>query len=269
MNVKLLLVGCGKMGTAMLEGWLGQGVAPQNITVVDPAQGAALQDRLGINGVVDAADLPEALCPDVIILAVKPQMMDAALPAYQQYVADGSLFLSIAAGKTIGYFERALSPQAAILRTMPNTPAAVGRGITVGCANSNVTDDQRKLGQTLLEAVGAFGWVGNEGLMDAVTAVSGSGPAYVFLLAEVMAAAGIKMGLPEDLAKQLARQTVSGAGELMRQSPEEPSTLRENVTSPGGTTAAALAVLMADDALGPLMEQAIDAATRRSKELAG
>lgn len=266
---KLLLVGCGKMGSAMLEGWLSQGIAPSDVTVIDPMQANILSKRLGVNGLASADDLTGNENPDVIILAVKPQMMDDALPAYKAIAGKNTLLLSIAAGKTIGYFENIFGADAAILRTMPNTPAAVGRGMTVGCANSNVSAEQKQLGQKLLEAVGTFGWVEDESLMDAVTAVSGSGPAYVFLLAEVMAKAGVKMGLPEDLAKQLARQTVSGAGELMNQSSEEASTLRENVTSPGGTTAAALAVLMADDALGPLMDKAIEAATKRSKELAG
>ncbi len=269
MDTKLLLVGCGKMGSAMLEGWLERGMPPSNITIVDPHHTAQEKKRLGISYKKDAADLASDYSPNIISLAVKPQVMDTVVPAYKGLVAKSPVFLSIAAGKPLSYFESILGTDAAIVRTMPNTPAAVRRGITVGCANGLANADQKELCQSLLEAVGDFAWIEEEALMDSVTALSGSGPAYVFLLAEVMAEAGIQAGLPEDLARKLARITVSGSGELMNQSPEEPATLRQNVTSPGGTTAAALAVLMAENALQPLMTKAIAAATRRSKELAG
>jgi pyrroline-5-carboxylate reductase len=194
--------------------------------------------------------------------------MDAAVPAYRRLANDGTLFVSIAAGKTIGFFEKHLGP-VAVIRAMPNTPAQVGRGISVACANGKVKADQRALAERLLSSVGEVGWVDDEELIDAVTAVSGSGPAYVFLLAECLAAAGEAVGLPKDLAMRLARATVSGAGELLHQSKESAEKLRQNVTSPGGTTLAALNVLMADDGLRPLMIKAVQAAARRSRELAG
>ncbi|TAN62004.1 MAG: pyrroline-5-carboxylate reductase, partial [Magnetospirillum sp.] len=197
-----------------------------------------------------------------------PQVMAEVLPPYGRFAA--AVFLSIAAGKPIAFFRSHLGDGAAIVRAMPNTPAAVRRGITVCCPGAGVDAPRRALCQSLLEAVGEVGWVEDESLMDAVTAVSGSGPAYVFLLAEVMAAAGIAQGLPPELAARLARATVSGAGELLRQSSDSAEQLRKNVTSPGGTTAAALAVLMADGGgLPGLMDAAVAAAARRGRELAG
>ena len=260
---KILLVGCGKMGSAMLAGWLDRGMAAADMVVVEPS-GA----ELPVTVVPDAAAIPAGFAPDVVVLAVKPQVMAQVLPAYARF--GEAVFLSIAAGKTIPFFETHLGDAAAVVRAMPNTPAAVRRGIAVCCANPRVDRGRRALCQDLLEAVGEVAWLEDESLMDAVTAVSGSGPAYVFLLAEVMAAAGAAQGLPPDLATRLARATVSGSGELLRQSGEAAEQLRRNVTSPGGTTAAALAVLM-DEAAGmaPLMEKAVAAATRRGKELAG
>ncbi|MBI2235947.1 MAG: pyrroline-5-carboxylate reductase [Magnetospirillum sp.] len=260
---KVLLVGCGKMGSAMLAGWLDRGLATADVVVVEPS-GAAFP----VTVVADHAAIPADFSPDVVVVAVKPQVMAQALPPYARF--GGAVFLSIAAGKTIAFFETHLGGGAAIVRAMPNTPAAVRRGVTVCCASGAVDAAGRELCQGLLEAVGEVGWVEDEGLMDAVTAVSGSGPAYVFLLAEVMAAAGVAQGLPAELAVRLARATVSGAGELLRQSSEAAGQLRQNVTSPGGTTAAALAVLM-DEAAGmaPLMERAVAAATRRGRDLAG
>jgi len=259
------------MGSAMLEGWLERGVSPADVFAVEPNADmvAALQKRYGINARTSANDLPAELSPDVVIFAVKPQMMDIAAPDYARFASPDTVFLSIAAGKTIAYFENIVGNHAAIVRAMPNTPAAVRRGITVACPNSSVNDTQRQFCDELLQAVGDVEWVEDEDLIDAVTALSGGGPAYVFLLAEVMAKAGLEAGLPEALAKRLARVTVSGAGELMHQSDDEPETLRVNVTSPGGTTAEALRVLMADDGWQPLMTKAIAAATARSKELAG
>tara|TARA_R110000787_G_scaffold63679_10_gene143866 strand:+ start:40112 stop:40921 length:810 start_codon:yes stop_codon:yes gene_type:complete len=269
--MKLLLVGGGKMGGAMLEGWLKGSLSPDDVTVIEPFAEAATQlsRDLGVTCVADAGKLDDDAAPETVVLAVKPQMMDEALPAYARFAGPDCLFVSIAAGKTIAYFEKHLGSKAAIVRAMPNTPAAVGRGITVGCPNPHVSESQRAWADELLSAVGEVAWVDDEGQIDAVTALSGGGPAYVFLLAEVMAEAGRQAGLPADLAMRLARVTVSGAGELMHQSSDTPATLRKNVTSPGGTTAEALKVLMADDALQPLMTKAIAAATQRSKELAG
>ena len=263
---KIILVGCGKMGSAMLAGWLAQGVKAADVVVVDP-HAAGLPD--GVRVCDGPQDIPADFSPDIAILAVKPQVMADVLPAYGRF-AGTTLFLSIAAGKTVEFFRTHLGAQAAVVRAMPNTPAAVGRGITVCVAGPGVSQTGRDLSSSLLAAVGQVAWIEDEALMDAVTAVSGSGPAYVFLLAEVMAAAGEKAGLPPELAAQLARATVSGAGELLRQSTDTAAQLRINVTSPGGTTAAALGVLM-DEAkgMGPLMTDAVDAATRRGKELAG
>lgn len=265
----LLLVGCGKMGGALLRGWLQRGVRPSDVVVVEP-NSAAIAD-LAAQGVVvdDGARLPVGLRPALVLLAVKPQMMDTALPGYRRFAGSGTVFLSIAAGRTIASFERSLGGSTPIVRSMPNTPAAVGRGITVACPNAKVTPDQRKLCDELLSAVGEVAWVDDETLLDAVTAVSGGGPAYVFLLIECLAEAGAAAGLPPDLAMRLARATVSGSGELARLSAEPAAALRQNVTSPGGTTLEALKVLMAADGLQPLFTKAIAAATRRSRELAG
>lgn len=267
---KLLLIGCGKMGSALLEGWLDQGIVASDITVIEPSTelAATLMGKYGVQVVNDPSNMPAGYAPNVAVLAVKPQVMNKILPPYQKLVEEGSVFLSIAAGRTIASFESILGTDAAIVRAMPNTPAAVGRGITVGCPNANVSAEQRKLCDQLLKAVGDVEWVDEERHMDAVTAVSGSGPAYIFLLAEAMSAAGQKVGLPPELSAKLARVTVAGSGELLHQSLEPASTLRQNVTSPGGTTAAALDVLMAPDGLEDLMSKAIEAATRRSKELA-
>ncbi len=263
----LLLVGCGKMGQALLGGWLAGGVIDAGrVIVIEPAE---VTLPAGVRRVAGVAELAPDLAPNVVVLAVKPQAMDDVLPPYVQFAGPDTVFLSIAAGKPVGYFERLLGPSAAIVRAMPNTPAAVGRGVTVLCANRHVSPGMRDFCATLLLAVGAVDWVEDESLMDAVTAVSGSGPAYVFLLAEALAQAGVAAGLPAALAAKLARLTVAGSGELLMQSDEAASTLRENVTSPGGTTAAALQVLMAEDGLTRLMTEAVAAATRRSRELAG
>lgn len=266
MGAALLLVGCGKMGGAMLTGWMAAGVAGR-VAVVEPH---GPLDRLppGAVAVHDPAEISADFEPEAVILAVKPQMMDAALPSYRRF-AGRAVFLSIAAGKPISYFERHLGDAAAVVRAMPNTPAAIGRGISVAVANGRVDRGGRNLCDRLLAAVGEVAWVEDEALLDPVTAVSGSGPAYVFLLVETLAKAGEAAGLPPDLARRLARATVSGSGELLRQSLEEPDQLRRNVTSPNGTTQAALDVLMADDALAHLMQRAVAAATRRSRELAG
>ena len=260
----LMLVGAGKMGGAMLQGWLALGLDPKQIAIVEPkpsAEIAALRAR-GVR--INPVSVDDAR---VIIIAIKPQDAATVVPTLKLFAGAGTLAVSVMAGKTLGYLESALP--CAIVRAMPNTPAAIGRGITVAVPNAGVTQDQRALADVLLGAVGAVEWVADEALLDAVTAVSGSGPAYVFLLAESLARAGAAAGLPADLAARLARATVAGSGELLHQSPLDATTLRQNVTSPGGTTAAALGVLMAADGLDPLMERAIAAATRRSRELAG
>ena len=258
------------MGSALLQGWLDQGISASSITIVEPNQDAArdFTDRLGVNAVANADALASGYAPDVIILAVKPQIMDQVLPSYARLSAGGPVFLSIAAGKTLSDFAAILGDDAAVVRAMPNTPASVGRGISVGCPNAHVTDSQATTCKELLSAVGEVEWVEDEHLMDAVTALSGSGPAYIFLLAEAMSQAGQQAGLTPDMADRLARATVAGSGELLHRSLAPAATLRENVTSPGGTTAAALAVLMADDGMTALLTRAIAAATRRSKELA-
>jgi pyrroline-5-carboxylate reductase len=263
----LLLVGCGNMGRALLAGWLARGTPLDSVTVIEPGPDQATAAReLGVRVLADAGDLAADYRPAVVLLAVKPQMMDAVAPAYARF-AGSACFLSIAAGKTLAALRRALG-SAAIVRTMPNTPAAVARGITVAVPNAAVTPAMRTVCTGLLEAVGEVVWVEDETLLDAVTAVSGSGPAYVFLLIEAMAQAGVVAGLPPDLAARLARATVAGSGELVARLPEDPAQLRRNVTSPGGTTQAALEVLMAPDGLAALLTRAVAAATRRSRELA-
>ena len=269
LNGPLLLVGCGKMGGALLSGWLARGLDAAQAVVIEPVAAAAeAAAQHGVTCLDDLAPRSADFAPAVVVFAIKPQMMDEALPAYRDLVRPETVFLSIAAGKTIGFFERHLGREAAVVRAMPNTPAAVGRGITVLCANPQVSGGQREICGALMSAVGETAWVEEESLLDPVTAVSGSGPAYVFLLIEALAQAGVEAGLPETLAMRLARETVAGAGELARRSPEDAATLRKNVTSPGGTTQAALEVLMADDGLRALMTRAVAAAARRSRELA-
>ncbi len=263
----LVLVGCGQMGSAMLRGWLARGAAAKFIVIEPAGAPAELAAAAGVTSHRSADELPDQLTPDAVVFAVKPQIIDEVLPAYRRWARPQTLFLSIAAGKTIAGISRHLG-DAAIIRTMPNTPAAIGRAITVACANPRVTAGQRRLAEALLAAIGDSAWVEDEALLDAVTAVSGSGPAYVFLLIEALAEAGERVGLPSDLALRLARETVAGSGELARLSPDSPARLRENVTSPGGTTRAALDVLMADDGLARLLERAVAAATARSRELA-
>jgi len=263
----LLLVGAGKMGSAMLEGWLARGLDAKKITVIEPQPAKTIKAlaRRGLKLNAKGKATPAA----VVVVAVKPQIAPEALPSIVPYVGKSTLVLSIMAGRTIAFIAGALPAGAAIVRTIPNTPAAIGRGITVAVANAGVSARQRQQATDLLAAIGKVEWVNDESLMDAVTAVSGSGPAYVFLLAEAMAQAGIAAGLPPDLAARLARETVAGAGELLHRSDLDPATLRQNVTSPGGTTAAALGVLMGPGGFDALLTQAIAAATRRGRELAG
>jgi len=261
----LLLVGAGKMGGAMLAGWLRLGLDPKLVHVVDPQPAEEVRQALEAHGIaLNPASLPE---PKIVVLAVKPQIVASALEAVSRHVGKDTLVISILAGITLGKLDAGLPAGTRIVRAMPNTPAAIGRGITVLTGNAEVTPEDRAVAGQLLEACGEVAWIGDEDLMDAVTAVSGSGPAYVFLLAETLARAGVKAGLPADLAARLARATVSGAGELLHRSHAEPSVLRENVTSKGGTTAAALEVLMASDGLEWLMNKAVHAAAERSREL--
>ncbi len=263
----LVLVGAGKMGGAMLAGWLKSDVAAAQVVVLDPSPPPEMLAMLKQHGVRHNPALAGIGKVAALIIAVKPQVMDEVLTGIVGLGASKPLVLSIAAGKTIATFEKYFGNNAAVVRTMPNTPAAIGRGITAMVANSNVTPAQMKLAQDLLAATGEVVEVATESAIDAVTAVSGSGPAYVFYLTECLAAAGEKLGLPKDTATKLARATVAGAGELMRQSGEDAGILRKNVTSPNGTTYAALQVLMADDGLSPLMEKAVAAADARSREL--
>lgn len=258
----LVLLGCGKMGGALLTGWLAAGLPAASVWVIEPNP----SDWLKSSGVHLNQGVPPA--PAVALLAVKPQMMGAALPALRALGNGTTLFISIAAGTTIASFEAALGQQTPIVRTMPNTPAMVGRGITAICGNPHTTPENLALTRALMAAVGEVVQLDGEHQIDAVTAVSGSGPAYVFHLIEAMAAAGIAEGLPPDTAMRLARATVSGAGELAHRSPETAAQLRINVTSPGGTTAAALAVLM-DEATGfpALLRRAVKAAADRGREL--
>ena len=260
----ILLVGFGRMGGAMLAGWREQGLA--GAIAVDPAlpEPPAAEVR-----VVAAADgIPADFRPAAVVLAVKPQNADAMLPLYARY-ADSAVFLSIMAGKTLVGMGRLLGGGAHIVRAMPNTPAAIRQGITVACAGAAVTAGQRALCDTLLQAVGKVAWVDDEALIDPVTAVSGGGPAYVFLLAELLERAAIEQGIPPDLARLMARQTVAGSGALLAASEDDAAALRKAVTSPKGTTERELAVLMAEDAWPSLVSRAIAAATARSRELAG
>jgi len=263
----ILLAGAGKMGGAMLDAWVALGLSPANVVVLEPQPSpdiAALTERgVRLNPPRDSVgDIA------VAVLAVKPQIAPEVLAALAPFVAGATVVLSIMAGRTLRFLADNL-PGAALVRAMPNTPAAIGRAITVAIANPRVSPEQRALVDALLSAVGAVEWITDEALMDSVTALSGSGPAYVFLLAESMARAGTAAGLPPTLAATLARATVAGAGELLNRSLLDPATLRQNVTSPGGTTAAALEVLMAQDGLERLMTAAVAAATKRSRDLAG
>lgn len=265
----LLLVGCGKMGGAMLAGWLERGVS--QVVVVEPFAAArdTLAGKPGVTAVADAAAIPAGFAPAAVILAIKPQEAAATLPAYARFAGPGTVFLSIMAGKTLAGMRALLGGDPAVVRAMPNTPAAVRQGFTVAYPGPGVTPAQRALVDTLLAAVGEVAWAEQEGWLDPVTAVSGGGPAYVFLLAEVMEAAARAEGLPPDLARRMARATVAGSGALLGASAEDAAALRKAVTSPKGTTERALAVLMAPEAWPALMERAIAAATARSRELAG
>ena len=261
----IALAGAGKMGGAMLTGWLAQGLSPKHVVVIDPHLSPEIS-ALAAKGVRLNPQATDLGTVDTLVVAVKPQSFRDAGAALKALVGPSTLVVSIMAGTTMSALEEVVG--GAVVRAMPNTPAAIGRGITVAVPSKRVTAAQRAMTDALLKATGLVEWVDDENLMDAVTAVSGSGPAYVFLLAEELARAGVAAGLPEQLATTLARATVAGSGELLHRSDLPSATLRQNVTSPGGTTAAALEVLMASDGMQPLMTRAVAAATRRSKELA-
>ncbi len=270
-STPILLVGCGKMGSAMLGGWLKKGLGEDAVYIVDPYLDHIKENFPNIPKKQlhkEILTLSKEIHPSIIIAAVKPQMMDDALDALNSLDISKSVILSIAAGKTISYFEDNISRECAVIRAMPNIPASIGKGITVCVANDPVTEIQKKMCTFLLETIGVVEWIEDENLIDAVTALSGSGPAYVFYLVEAMAAVGETIGLSNELSRKLARQTVSGAGALLDASEDSASKLRENVTSPGGTTAAALDVLMSDDGMVKLIRRAMLEAKRRSKELA-
>lgn len=265
---RICLIGAGNMGGAIVRGWLDAGVAAESISVVDPSPNPVIAEALTGHGVSIAASASEIGPCDLVLLAVKPQVVDAVLPSLTTLMTDDNVLLSVAAGVTIKQLAAPFGPNTRIVRAMPNTPAQVSRGVTVCCPNERVSAEQKATITTLLTTIGTVEWVGEEALMDAVTGVSGSGPAYVFHMVEAMAEAGRAAGLPDRLANALALQTVIGAGELMHQAEEEPGQLRKNVTSPNGTTEAALKILMAEDGLSALMTKAVQAATDRSRELA-
>ncbi|WP_245443045.1 pyrroline-5-carboxylate reductase [Methylobacterium terrae] len=255
------------MGGAMLEGWLADGLPGARVAVIDPNPSAAMVELCRAHGVSLNPAAPAE--PEALVLAIKPQGLEAAAEGLAPLAGPGTVVVSVLAGKTVANLKDRLPRARAVVRAMPNLPASIRRGATGAAASPETSEEQRRTAHALLASNGHVEWLESEDLIDAVTAVSGSGPAYVFLLAETLAAAGVAAGLPPDVAARLARQTVAGAGELLGQSPEEPGSLRQNVTSPGGTTAAALGVLMAEDGLGPLMRDAVAAAKRRAGELAG
>jgi pyrroline-5-carboxylate reductase len=277
----ILLVGCGRMGGALLAGWRERGLAPS--VAVDPAPEAARLAGPDLQVVAEPSAIPAGFTPAAVVLAIKPQAAAATVPAYAG-MASSAVVLSIMAGRTIGGLRTLLGPAhgapvdaaagggaagGAIVRAMPNTPAAIRQGVTVACPGPGATPAQRALCERLLGAIGVVAWVDDEALLDPVTAVSGSGPAYVFLLAELLERAALEQGIPADLARLLARQTVAGSGALLAASPEDAAALRRAVTSPAGTTERALQVLMAPDAWPATLSHAVDAATQRSRELAG
>ncbi len=265
-SISVVLVGAGNMGGAMLRGWISGGMPAANIQVLDPATPDSMRGFLDDNAIALHSSPDTLEPPDVLLLAVKPQVMDTVVASLTSLAGPETVAVSVAAGKTLASISDPLGGPACV-RAMPNTPALVQRGITVCCASGNTSTSQRHQVDLLLRAIGKVEWVEDESLIDGVTAVSGSGPAYVFHLAECMAEAGKAAGLPDDLSMTLARETVSGAGELLRLSKDEPATLRENVTSPNGTTAAALEVFMGPDGMKGLVERAVLAAKKRSEEL--
>ena len=268
---RVLLVGAGKMGGALVDAWLQQQtIQPRDIVLIEPdvARAKHFRETYSLYTFETLEAVNTGMGKPIVLFAVKPQMMDEVAPVYRDLAQQDSLILSIAAGKSISYFEEKLGTESSIVRAMPNTPASIGRGMTVLYANNNVDDERKKHCETLMNAVGQVCWVDNEELMDPVTAVSGSGPAYVFLLIEALADAGVEAGLDRTLADKLALATVAGSGALAEKSALAPNVLRQNVTSPGGTTEAALEILMAENGLSTLLSAAVRQATEKSKELA-
>ena len=263
MSPSVLLLGGGKMGAALLAGWRRTGLAPSYL--VDPAPAATALAGADVTVVPATTGVPSAFRPDAVVLAVKPQTAESALPGVARFAGDATV-ISIMAGRTIAGIA-ALTGSACIVRAMPNTPAAIGEGFTALFAGPGVSQTQRDLAHALLASTGEVAWLAEEGQLDAVTAVSGSGPAYVFLLAELLEATAIEQGLPPDLARRLARRTVSGSGALLAAATDDAATMRRAVTSPAGTTERALAVLMAPEAWPALVSRAVAAATARSREL--
>lgn len=271
MTIRLVLVGCGNMGYAMLSGWIGSGkLSAEEVLVVEPNEGLrARAGALGCRTAADATGIGADETPGFVVIAVKPQVIRDVLAAYERFGGGDTTFISIAAGTPVATFEAILGTRAPVMRCMPNTPAAIGKGMMVVYSNRLVSEAARRFAAELLSTGGEVATIDDEGLMDAVTAVSGSGPAYVFHFIEALTAAAQKAGLPPGTAKLLARQTVYGAASLAVASAEEPAVLRQQVTSPNGTTAAALGVLMGDDRLTRLLTEAVEAARLRSIELAG
>ena len=257
----LVMLGCGKMGSAMLQGWLDTGLSPCAVHIIDPAP----SDWLRSTGVNLNGDLPEE--PAVLMIAVKPQMMEEALPQVAGFGGGGTLILSVAAGTPIQAYQQSFGPGTRIVRSMPNTPAAVGKGITAIVGNAEASAADLDLAEAMLSAIGQVVRLATEAQIDAVTGISGSGPAYIFYMIDTLAAAARAEGLPEEMAMHLAKATVAGAGVLAEQSEETPEQLRINVTSPNGTTQAGLEVLMGENGLAPLMRRTVAAATARSREL--
>ena len=269
LNGKLVLIGAGKMGTAMLQGWLEAGVKPGQVVIFDPAPPPETQALIRGKAIVHNPAPDSVSGIEVMLLAIKPQMVDEVLPGMAVLAKEKPLVVSVVAGKTISSLRGHLGQGTPVIRTIPNTPSAVGRGITAMAPGNDVSPAQVELATALLSSIGEVVTVDDEGLIDAATAISGSGPAYVFYMAECLTEAGKALGLPADVAERLARATVSGAGELMHITGTDAATLRQNVTSPKGTTYAALQVLMAGDGLEALMRKATEAAEKRSRELAG
>ncbi len=269
LNGKLVLIGAGKMGTAMLEGWLKAGVTGDQVVIFDPAPPPETVALIKSHAIAHNPAPDTVTGIEVILLAIKPQMVDAVLPGLKALAREKPLVVSVVAGKTIAALKGHFGKDVPVIRTIPNTPSAVGRGITAMAPGNNVSGPQVDLATALLTAIGEVVTVDDEGLIDAATAISGSGPAYIFYMTECLTEAGKALGLPDDVAVKLARATVAGAGELMRVTGTDAATLRQNVTSPKGTTYAALQVLMADDGMEPLLRKATAEAEKRSRELAG
>lgn len=257
------------MGGALLEGWLSVGLDASSATVLDPKPAPDIEALCGGRSIALNPPVADLHPPESVVLAIKPQSLDEAAPMVDRLIGPDTLLVSILAGKMIRDLRRRVPQARAVVRAMPNLPASIGRGATGAFANPETSEPQRAMAHALLASVGVVEWLGSEALLDAVTAVSGSGPAYVFLLTECLARAGEDAGLPADLAARLARATVIGAAELLGRSDLPPEQLRRNVTSPGGTTAAALDVLMDANGLDPLMRAAVSAAKRRGEELSG